>query len=256
LTTRFRADGRHGSDVIDLWSRHGRQRPSLGDGAHDDGDGERRAHARRAVDVVRSLASHRRRAGGGESDAGSRTPRSAGLLSEEELSAIEGTYREGITAVQIVEVFTSRGVKFSEASFRKYVQQGLLPRSRRVGRKGKHRGSLGVYPAKTVRRINAVKQLMTDGYTIEEIQADFLQFTDLVENLAEGFAELLGRLDRDAETRLDAASRKALAKDLAEARRAADEVMRRLEDLARKVAAPAADRIRRTGAAGSAEDLL
>src|SRR6185436_7910159 len=75
----------------------------------------------------------------GVGGAGTRTA----LLTEEELRAIEGTYAEGITAVQIVEVFTSRGIKLSEASFRKYVQQGLLPRSKRVGRKGKHRGSLG-----------------------------------------------------------------------------------------------------------------
>jgi len=206
---------------------------------------------------VRSLASHRRRRDGDDTEAGARADRKGGLLSEEELAAIEGTYREGITAVQIVEVFTSRGVKFSEASFRKYVQQGLLPRSRRVGRKGKHRGSLGVYPAKTVRRINAVKQLMNDGHTIEEIQADFLQYTDLVENLAEGFAELFSRLQRDTESdRLDASLRKTLARELAEARRVADDVMRRLESLSRKAAAPATDRIRRSGAAGSAEDLL
>ncbi len=194
------------------------------------------------------MVAHRRRRDGSDADAGTRQAR-AGLLSEEELGAIESTYLEGITAVQIVEVFTSRGVKFSEASFRKYVQQGLLPRSRRVGRKGKHRGSLGVYPAKTIRRINAVKQLMTDGHTIEEIQADFLQFTDLVENLAEGFAELFTRLERGAKD-------KQITKELAETRRSAEEVMRRLEDLARRVAAPATDRVRRTGAAGSAEDLL
>ena len=254
LSNRFRAEGRHGNDVIDLWSRHGRHRSSLTDDAARDGDDEQRRHARRAVDVVRSLSSHRRRRDDGDTESGARAARKGGLLSEEELAAIEGTYREGITAVQIVEVFTSRGVKFSEASFRKYVQQGLLPRSRRVGRKGKHRGSLGVYPAKTVRRINAVKQLMNDGHTIEEIQADFLQYTDLVENLAEGFAELFTRLARDSEG--DAAAKKTLARELAEARRIADDLMRRLEDLARKVAAPATDRIRRTGAAGSAEDLL
>jgi len=257
LTTRIRADGRHGSDVIDLWPRHGQHRSSLTDDAARDSDDERRAHARRAIDVVRTLSSHRRRRDGDDTEAGARADRKGGLLSEEELAAIEGTYREGITAVQIVEVFTSRGVKFSEASFRKYVQQGLLPRSRRVGRKGKHRGSLGVYPAKTVRRINAVKQLMNDGHTIEEIQADFLQYTDLVENLAEGFAELFVRLQRDAESdRLDPAARKTLAREISEARRVADDVMRRLEALSRKAAAPATDRIRRTGAAGSAEDLL
>ena len=200
------------------------------------------------VDVPRTHAAHRRRTGGGESEAGSRSPRASGLLTDDELRAIETTYPEGITAVQVVEVFTSRGVKFSEASFRKYVQQGLLPRSRRVGRKGKHRGSLGVYPPKTVRRINAVKQLMNDGYTIEEIQADFLQYTDLVETLAEGLAALFAKLEP--------AAAKTYTRELAEARRAADELMRRLEDLARRVAAPATDRIREAGAAGSAEDLL
>jgi DNA-binding transcriptional MerR regulator len=257
LTTRLRADERHGSTVIDLWPRQGRAAGATSGALSDDGDDDRRAHARRAIDVVRSLSAQRRRGGGGESEAGTRSPRPGGLLSEEELAAIETTYPEGITAVQIVEVFTSRGVRFSEASFRKYVQQGLLPRSRRVGRKGKHRGSLGVYPPKTVRRINAVKRLMNDGYTIEEIQADFLQYTDLVENLSEGITELLGRLDRDAASAaVDGAARKALGKELAEVRRAADDVVRRLDALARKVAAPAADRIRRSGAAGSAEDLL
>lgn len=228
----------------------------IDDGARDDDDELPRAHARRAGALARSLTSHRRRSGGGAPEAGPREVRPGGLLTEEELRAIEGAYPEGLTAVQVVEVFTSRGVRFSEASFRKYVQQGLLPRSRRVGRKGKHRGSLGVYPAKTIRRINAVKQLMNDGHTIEEIQAEFLQFTDLVENLQEGLAALLGRLEHDAETRLDPASRKAVTRELADARRIAEDLTRRLDDLARRVAAPAADRIRRTGAAGSAEDLL
>jgi DNA-binding transcriptional MerR regulator len=243
LTTRIRAEGRHGNDVIDLWPRQSRRRSSVGDG--------------RASDVVRSLVAHRRRRDGGASGAGAREERAGGLLSDDELVAIELTYPDGITAVQIVEVFTSRGVKFSEASFRKYVQQGLLPRSRRVGRKGKHRGSLGVYPAKTVRRINTVKQLMNDGHTIEEIQADFLQYTDLVENLGEGMLALLQRLERDAQgARHDAAAKKALARELTELRIAGMELMHRLDALARRIAAPAADRIRRSGAAGSAEDLL
>ena len=135
------------------------------------------------------------------------TPSRTHLLKEEELRAIEGTYADGITAVQIVDVFTSRGIKFSEASFRKYVQQGLLPRSKRVGRKGKHRGSLGVYPAKTIRRINTVKQLMADGHTIEEIQGQFLLYTDLVEGVAEHLAELWARLAADV-AKLEPAQRK------------------------------------------------
>ena len=169
------------------------------------------------------------------------------LLKEEELRAIEGTYAEGVTAVQIVDVFTSRGIKFSEASFRKYVQQGLLPRSKRVGRKGKHKGSLGLYPVKTVRRINQVKQLMLDGYTIEQIQGQLLLYTDLIEGIGENLAELWLRFDREPHK---------LQKELAEARRAGDRLVEQLESIARRVAAPRTDTLRLAGAAGGAEDLL
>jgi hypothetical protein len=182
---------------------------------------------------------------------GSRTA----LLTEEQLRAIETAYPEGLTAVQLVDAFTSRGIKFSEASFRKYVQQGLLPRSKRVGRKGKHKGSLGVYPAKTVRRINEVKQLMVDGYTIEEIQGEFLLYTDLVEGVAENLTALVTRLSRDAE-RLDAATRRDVQKELTEARKDGDELVARLEKLKRRVSAPRTDTLRLAGAAGGAEDLL
>jgi DNA-binding transcriptional MerR regulator len=200
-------------------------------------------HARRRDDDAPST--------GGSAGATTR----AHLLKEEELRAIEGTYAEGITAVQIVDVFTSRGIKFSEASFRKYVQQGLLPRSKRVGRKGKHRGSLGVYPAKTIRRINSVKQLMADGYTIEEIQGQFLLYTDLVEGVAENLAELWTRLAADV-GKLEPAQRKGLERELADTRRDGDRVVERLGELTRRVAAPRTDNLRLAGAAGGAEDLL
>jgi hypothetical protein len=183
-------------------------------------------------------------------------PSARSLLHADELAAIEKTYEQiGITAVQIVDAFTSRGIKFSEASFRKYVQQGLLPRSKRVGRKGKHRGSLGVYPAKTVRRINDVKQLMADGYTIEEIQNQFLAYTDLVEGVAEHLHELCTRLSVDIE-HVDPAQKKDIERELAETRRDGDHVVQRLTKLTRRVAAPRTDNLRLTGAASGAEDLL
>jgi DNA-binding transcriptional MerR regulator len=190
-----------------------------------------------------------------EAPHGGVSPSRTVLLKEEDLRAIEGTYPDGITAVQIVDVFTSRGIKFSEASFRKYVQQGLLPRSRRVGRKGKHRGSLGVYPAKTVRRINAVKQLMVDGYTIEEIQGQFLLYTDLVEGVAEHLTELWSRLGTDA-GKLDPAIRRELEQRLVETRRDGDRLVEKLGELTRRFAAPRTDSLRLAGAAGGAEDLL
>jgi hypothetical protein len=182
-------------------------------------------------------------------------PRRTSLLHEEELRAIETTYPDGLTAVQVVDAFTSRNIKFSEASFRKYVQQGLLPRSKRVGRKGKHKGSLGMYPAKTVRRINAVKQLMRDGYTIEQIQEQFLLYTDLIEGVAEHVSELFGRFERDV-AKLESFAQAGVAKQLADARRDADRVVEELGELSRQIAAPHTDNLRLTGAAGGAEDLL
>jgi DNA-binding transcriptional MerR regulator len=178
-------------------------------------------------------------------------------LSDEELNAVEAEYSDGISAVQIVEVFASRQVRFSEATFRKYVQQGLLPRSRRVGRKGKNRGSLGVYPAKVIRRINVIKSLMLEGYTIEEIQSQFLQFTDVIERLEEGLQEAFGLFQADAESpRFDSKARKSIQREIADAEKFADELIARINGLSQRLSQSHEDSYRSTGAAGSAEDLL
>lgn len=180
-----------------------------------------------------------------------------GTLAPAEVRAIEDAHPDGLTAVQVVDAFVRRGLRFSEATFRKYVQVGLLPRSRRVGRKGKHKGSLGLYPAKTIRRINEVKRLMAEGYTIDEIGAQFLHFTDLIENLDEAASELCAELDQAVTApELDVATRRALARDVASARALAAELVERLTQVTHRVAAPRTAQLRRSGAAGAAEDLL
>ena len=121
----------------------------------------------------------------------------AGLLPVRELDAIERAHPEGMSSAQVVEVFRARGVKLSEATFRKYVQLGLLPRSRRVGRKGKHQGSMGLYPSTVVRRVNAIKQMMAESYTIEEIQRSFLRFKDEIEAVERGLKELFVGFERE-----------------------------------------------------------
>lgn len=226
--------------------------------AQSESDDALDAGSARATTLAVELAARERgRSGGGRGRGQSREPAPEGLLSDEELREIEEKYSAGITAVQIVDIFSSRGLRFSEATFRKYVQQGLLPRSRRVGRKGKHRGSLGVYPAKTVRRINAIKRLMGEGYTIEQIQEQFLRFTDAIEAIEEGLSEIFTSLETEiAGPRFDNQARRGLKRDLSEARKTADELMRRIEPLTRRIAEPRSDRFSSTGAAGSAEDLL
>src|SRR5260221_13411504 len=119
------------------------------------------------------------------------------LLSERDLAEIERAHPEGLSSARVVDVFQSRGFKLSEATFRKYVQLGLLPRSRRVGRKGKHQGSMGLYPVTTVRRVNAIKRMMAESYTIEEIQRSFLRFKDEIEALERGIKELFTGFERE-----------------------------------------------------------
>jgi DNA-binding transcriptional MerR regulator len=213
----------------------------------------------RSLALVASLAAaHRVRRGGGASGSGGSGGSSRrGLFSDEELRRLEEDHPEGLTAAQIVDLFSGRGLRFSEATFRKYVQLNLVPRSRRVGRKGKHRGSLGVYPAKAVRRINAVRRLMDDGRTIEEIQAELLRFGDVLENLEEGLTDLFHRFEAEIETpRFDSKAKKSLKRDLGEARRSADELLKRLDDLSHRVGKPPDETFGGTGAAGSAEELL
>ena len=216
------------------------------------------ADTRSLARVASLVAANRARRAGGASGGGAQGDSTRrGLFTDEELRALEIENAEGLTAAQIVDYFAGRGLKFSEATFRKYVQLGLVPRSKRVGRKGKHRGSLGVYPAKAVRRINAVRRMMDDGRTIEEIQVEVLRFGDLLETLEEGLADLFGRFEVEIEApRFDAKLRKGFKRDLGEARRTADELLKRLDDLSSRVGKPGDDEFGGSGAAGSAEELL
>ncbi len=104
------------------------------------------------------------------------------LFRPEEIERIEREYAQGLPVRVIVDVFASRGVRLSEATFRKYVQAGLLPRSRRVGKKGKHQGSQGLYPVSSIRRMNAIRQMMAQGLTLEDIKASFVVFRNHIDS--------------------------------------------------------------------------
>jgi DNA-binding transcriptional MerR regulator len=91
-------------------------------------------------------------------------------LLEARLARLERTRPEGLTSVEILRILGEHGVSVSEATLRKYVQLGLLPRSVRVGQKGKHLGSRGLYPTEVVRRIALIKALMAERATMDEIR--------------------------------------------------------------------------------------
>lgn len=113
-----------------------------------------------------------------------------GGWNEAELATIEQAHPQGMTVQQIVDAFTSQGRRLTEATFRKYVQLGLLPRSVRVARPGKRRGSQGLYPASVVRQIDEIRRLMVQGHTMVEIQREFLFIRGDLEELKRQLAKI------------------------------------------------------------------
>ncbi len=189
------------------------------------------------------------------------TPVAASVMTEKDLLHLERAHPEGLTSAQIVELFQLRDVKLSEATFRKYVQLGLLPRSRRVGRKGKHQGSMGLYPASTVRRVSEIKKMMGESYTIEEIQRSFLRFKEEIEAIERELGKLLQGFARELKSlSIDAGRRKRIERELEETHRLGDELVARIEGLERQIVAPleraAKERAFSSGTSSGAGDLL
>src|SRR5712692_9982722 len=114
----------------------------------------------------------------------------------DEFERLEATHPHGVSAAQIVDFFAPRGVKLAQATFRKYVQLGLIPRSRRVGEEGKHRGSRGLYPATAVRRIRLIKSLMDEGMTLDDILHSFIFFRGQLDAVERALDDLFAALDK------------------------------------------------------------
>ncbi len=160
-----------------------------------------------------------------------------GLPSAGELKAIEVRLPMGISSQEVIALFQERGVKLSEATFRKYVQLGLLPTSRRVGRKGKHRGSRGIYPTSVVRRIALIKRLMDEGMTLEEIRDSFISIQNGIERVGDAFVNLFGHIDeRIASLEGVGQTVRPIVRELAATRKGARELLRRIEKIGSRLA--------------------
>jgi len=156
--------------------------------------------------------------------------------SEEELDALERTHAEGMSVQQIVDAFTGRGARLTEATFRKYVQLGLLPRSVRVGRKGKHRGSQGLYPATAVRQIDHIRRLMSQGFTMEEIQKEFLFVRGDIDALRRQLKRVYQAIEDAVQDQVREGGDEVGAHEaLREVRELGRELVRKLEDIERRL---------------------
>src|SRR5512137_2891212 len=148
------------------------------------------------------------------------------ILSPSDVARLRRQHVAGITSREVVRLFESRGARLSESTFRKYVQVGLLPRSRRVGRKGKHTGSTGLYPVEVVRRINLIKRMMAEGMTLEDIRGSFVALKNRLEDVEHGFAALLAELASKAR---EHPRRREMEGERGRARRELRAAMRRIE---------------------------
>jgi hypothetical protein len=165
-----------------------------------------------------------------------KTAESRTSLEEEEVASIEAACPDGLSSAEIVDAFCRRGVRFSEATFRKYVQLGLLPRSTRVGTKGKHKGSRGVYPVGSVRQINEIRRMMALDYTIEEIRGQLAFVGGELEELRRVLAHVVQKLETSlcAERAGDLGTIGA-RRQIDEAKRAAEQLIALIEATARSI---------------------
>lgn len=162
-------------------------------------------------------------------------PAASILIDPALLNQLERAHPDGLTSAEILDLFARHGVPFSESSLRKYVQLGLLPRSVRIGRKGKHRGSQGMYPVGVVRQILRIKQMMAESYTIEQIQREFLFIRSEVEQLESMLSRIFKKLEGVLKERKAERVTSAVQRDVGDARSLSKELMARLEAIETKL---------------------
>lgn len=150
------------------------------------------------------------------------------MIDEAALHRIEKGHSQGLTSVEILDVFARYEIQLSEATLRKYIQLGLLPRSVRIGRKGKHQGSQGVYPVSVVRQILRIKQMMAESYTIEQIQKEFLFIRTDVEQLGQLLDSIFRKLDGVTKQRRREGTRESVAREVGDAKSLSRDLLARL----------------------------
>lgn len=159
-------------------------------------------------------------------------------VAESVLKKVEKDHLDGITSVNLLAFFADQQIRFGEATLRKWVQLGLLPRSIRVGTKGKHQGSKGKYPVRVLRQILRIKELMARDLTIEEIQQQFLFVRGDLEALEQTLDEIFDTLDKKVQ-REPSSPIRAISTELTKARALATDLVDRLERIERRLMAEA-----------------
>jgi hypothetical protein len=152
-------------------------------------------------------------------------------IDDDTLANLERQYASGLTSTELCDVCAAHGIPLSEASLRKYVQLGLLPRSVRVGRKGKHKGSLGLYPPRTIRQLVRVREMMAQSFTIEEIRRDFLFVRTDIEQLEQTLGSIFQALANVLKQRRQDTSTVVVSREVSQAKKHSRELVTQLSSI-------------------------
>jgi DNA-binding transcriptional MerR regulator len=107
-----------------------------------------------------------------------------------------------------------------------------------VGRKGKHRGSQGLYPVEAVRRVNAIKRMMSQGLTLEDIKASFVVLKNHIEHAHRELSVVFEGFERQLEARdFGASHKKVLAGELKALRVQAQDLLQQVSKFGSAVTA-------------------
>ena len=125
-----------------------------------------------------------------------------------QLTALEEKHPEGLTLAQILGCLEHEGIHIAVATFRKYVQRGLLPQSQLVRREngGMHSGSQGLYPATAIRYLLEIRARRSAGETLAKIRQN-MRAAILQDALGRRFANVWRALQAEIAGRRDLNSR-------------------------------------------------
>jgi DNA-binding transcriptional MerR regulator len=160
-----------------------------------------------------------------------------GQFDDTALATIERENPEGLSSQQILDMFRTADVRLTEATLRKYVQLGLLPRSVRVGKKGKHQGSQGLYPKTVVRQIVRIREMMAQDFTIEQIQTEVLFVRGDIEELERVLGRVFDAFEGVATGRPSEPAGRAITGELSGARKVAHELVEKLTSIEQRLIA-------------------
>ncbi len=153
------------------------------------------------------------------------------MLDQTTLFRLERQHPEGFTSGAILAVFAEHGSVLSEATLRKYVQQGLLPRSVRVGKKGQPRGSEGVYPPSVIRQLVELRALMKEDLTIEQIRERYFFMRSELTEVGRAVHEVFRCIDDSLRRRRRETASHGVSRLVKEARQLGTELLQRLNQI-------------------------